>query len=90
MLDDGALAARARAVFDDVRATSGTDCIDSFRRAVAHDPETLEAVWSRLNAVTVPGALAPMVNGVLNVAVSTPMAATSASIPSRPQPGPRA
>ena len=43
LLDDDALAPRARAVFDDIRATRGTDYVNNFWRALAHDPDTLEA-----------------------------------------------
>lgn len=48
LLEDGALAPQARAVFDDVRNIRGRDFINYFRRILAHDPATLKAVWSRL------------------------------------------
>ncbi|MEM9678422.1 MAG: carboxymuconolactone decarboxylase family protein [Pseudomonadota bacterium] len=71
LLDDDALSPRARAVFDDIRATRGTDFINNFWRALAHDPETLEAVWARLTSVMAPGALDPLTKELIYVAVST-------------------
>ena len=71
LLNDDALAPRARVVFDDIRATRGTDFINNFWRALAHDPDTLEAVWTRLKTVMAPGALDPLTKELLYVAVST-------------------
>ncbi len=70
LLEDGALAPDARAVFDGMRATRGTDYINKFWRALAHDPETLEAVWSRLKHVMAPGALDPLTKELIYIAVS--------------------
>ena len=50
---------------------AGTDCISDFWRALVHDPDTLEAVRSRLKAVMAPGAPDPMIKEMLLVAVST-------------------
>lgn len=71
LLEDDALAPRARAVFDDIRATRGTDFINNFWRALAHDPDTLEAVWSRLKTVMAPGSLDPVMKEMIYVAVSS-------------------
>ena len=71
LLDDDALDPRARAVFDDIRATRGTDFINNFWRALAHDPATLEALWARLKDVMAPGALDPLTKEMIYVAVST-------------------
>lgn len=71
LLDDDALAPRARAVFDDIRATRGTQYINNFWRALAHDPATLEAVWSRLKEVMGPGELDPLTKELIYLAVST-------------------
>lgn len=70
LLDDTALDPRARAVFDDIRAVRGSDFVNNFWRALAHDPDTLEATWSRLKQVMAPGALDPLVKEMLYVAVS--------------------
>lgn len=71
LLDDDALTPRARAIFDDIRATRGTDFINNFWRALAHDPDMLEAVWSRLKSIMAPGALDPLTKELIYVAVST-------------------
>ena len=71
LLDDDELSPRARIIFDDIRATRGTDYINNFWRALAHDPDNLEIVWSQLKAVMAPGALDPVVKEMLYIAVST-------------------
>ncbi len=61
----------ARAVFDDIRAKRGTDYVNNFWRALAHDPGLLAATWDRVQAVMAPGALDPLVKEMVYVAVST-------------------
>jgi len=71
LLSDEEVSASALAVFDDIRATRGTDYINNFWRALAHDPITLRATWDRLKDVMAPGALDPLVKELLYIAVST-------------------
>lgn len=71
LLEDDALSPRARVVFDDIRATRGSDFINNFWRALAHDPDTLEAVWERLKTVMAAGELDPLTKELIYVAVST-------------------
>lgn len=71
LLSDEEVSAAALAVFNDIRATRGTDYINNFWRALAHDPITLRATWDRLRNVMAPGALDPLVKEMLYVAVST-------------------
>ena len=71
LLSDADLDPRARAVFDDIRAVRGSDFVNNFWRALAHDPATLEATWDRIKTVMAPGALDPLVKEMLYVAVST-------------------
>jgi AhpD family alkylhydroperoxidase len=71
LLSDEEVSAEALAVFDDLRAVRGTDYVNNFWRALAHDPETLAATWARLKQVMAPGALDPLVKEMLYVAVST-------------------
>lgn len=61
----------ARAVFDDIRAKRGTDDVNNFWRALAHDPALLAVTWDRVQAVMAPGALDPLVKEMVYVAVST-------------------
>jgi AhpD family alkylhydroperoxidase len=71
LLSDEEVSAEALAVFDDIRAVRGTDYVNNFWRALAHDPATLRATWNRLKAVMAPGALDPLVKEMIYVAVST-------------------
>jgi AhpD family alkylhydroperoxidase len=71
LLSDEEARAEARAVFDDIRAKRGTDYVNNFWRALAHDPALLRATWERVQAVMAPGALDPLVKELIYVAVST-------------------
>ncbi len=71
LLSDEAASAEARAVFDDIRAVRGTDYVNNFWRALAHDPALLKATWERLKVVMGPGDLDPLVKEMLYIAVST-------------------
>ena len=70
LLSDDALAPEAAAIFDDIRATRGTDYVNNFWRALAHDPDQLKALWQRLKQVMGPGALDPLNKEMIYVAVS--------------------
>ncbi|GAB5446621.1 carboxymuconolactone decarboxylase family protein [Gymnodinialimonas sp.] len=71
LLSDEEVSAEALAVFNDIRAVRGTDYVNNFWRALAHDPALLKATWDRLKVVMAPGALDPLVKEMLYVAVST-------------------
>lgn len=70
LLEDHELTPAAAAVFADIRATRKTDRVNNFWRALAHDPATLERVWSGVKAVTAPGALDAKTKEMIYVAVS--------------------
>ena len=70
LLSDQDAAPEARAVFDAIRATRGTDYVNNFWRALAHDPPLLRATWERLATVMAPGALDPLAKELIYVAVS--------------------
>ena len=70
LLSDEEASPEARAVFDDIRATRGTDFINNFWRALAHDPDQLAALWNRLKVIMGPGALDPLTKEMLYIAVS--------------------
>ena len=59
------------AVFDDIRKTRGSDFINNFWRALAHDPVTLKSTWEELKAVMGPGTIDPLVKEMIYIAVST-------------------
>ena len=71
LLSDEELSLEAKAVFDDIRTVRGSDFVNNFWRALAHDPALLAATWDRLKDVMAPGALDPLVKEMLYVAVST-------------------
>ena len=71
LLSDTEVSAEALAVFDEIRALRGTEYVNNFWRALAHDPALLRATWDRLKVVMAPGALDPLVKEMIYVAVST-------------------
>jgi len=71
LLSDEDLSPEAAAVFAEIRALRGTEYVNNFWRALAHDPATLKATWDRLKDVMAPGALDPLVKEMLYIAVST-------------------
>ncbi|MEX3015806.1 carboxymuconolactone decarboxylase family protein [Gymnodinialimonas hymeniacidonis] len=71
LLRDEEVSAEALAVFNEIRAVRGTDYVNNFWRALAHDPALLKATWERLKDVMAPGALDPLVKEMIYVAVST-------------------
>ncbi|MHB0768375.1 carboxymuconolactone decarboxylase family protein [Bradyrhizobium sp. 5.13L] len=70
LLSDDELSSEARAVFDDIRKVRGSDFVNNFWRALAHDPKTLRRTWESIKEVMAPGALDPKTKEMLYVAVS--------------------
>lgn len=70
LLADDQLSPQARAVFDDIRKTRNSDFINNFWRALAHNPDQLEATWARLKTVMGPGTLDPLTKELIYMAVS--------------------
>ena len=70
LLSDTEVSAEALAVFEDIRAVRGTEYVNNFWRALAHDPATLKATWERLKAVMAPGELDPLTKELIYIAVS--------------------
>lgn len=71
LLSDEEAGADALAVFNDIREKRGTDYVNNFWRALAHDPAQLRSVWESIQTVMAPGALDPLVKELIYVAVST-------------------
>jgi AhpD family alkylhydroperoxidase len=62
---------RVKAVFDDIRATRGSDFINNVWRYLAFDAGLLETTWAEVKAVmATPSALEPKVKEMLYAAVS--------------------
>jgi AhpD family alkylhydroperoxidase len=59
-----------RAVYDDIMATRGTNWINNFWKALAHDPATLRRTWDSVKQIMAPGALDPLTKEMIYVAVS--------------------
>ena len=60
-----------KAVFDDIRATRGSDFINNVWRALAQDPKGLERTWAQVKSVmATPGALDPKTREMIYIAVS--------------------
>lgn len=62
--------AEVRAVYDEIMRARGTDWVNNFWKALAHDPALLRRTWESVKAVMAPGALDPLVKELLYVAVS--------------------
>lgn len=62
---------RVKAVFDDIRATRGSDFINNLWRYLAFDPALLERTWTDVKAVmATPSHLDPMTKELIYAAVS--------------------
>jgi len=70
LITDEEASPEVSAVFDDIRTTRGSDFVNNFWRALAHDPALLKATWDRLKDVMAPGALDPLVKEMVYIAVS--------------------
>ncbi len=70
LLTDDTADANARAVFDDIRASRGTDYVNNIWRALANDPEQLRATWGEVKRVMAPGALDALTKELVYIAVS--------------------
>ena len=72
LVSDAQASPEVRAVFDDIRATRGSDFVNNFWRVLAADPATLKRTWDEVKAVMgAPGALDPLTREMLYIAVST-------------------
>jgi len=63
-------APEVRAVYDEIMQARGTDWINNFWKALAHDPALLRRTWENVKQVMAPGALDPLVKEMIYVAVS--------------------
>jgi len=61
---------KVKEVFQDISNTRKGAPINNIWKALANDPELLEATWNRLKIVMSPGALDPLVKELIYIAVS--------------------
>lgn len=59
-----------RAVYDDIMTTRGTDWINNFWKALAHDPATLRRTWESIKQIMAPGTLDTLTKELIYLAVS--------------------
>ena len=60
-----------KAVFDDIRATRGSDYVNNIWRALAADPPSLRRTWESVKSLmATPGAIDPKTREMIYVAVS--------------------
>jgi AhpD family alkylhydroperoxidase len=60
-----------KAVFEDIRATRGSDFVNNFWRALANQPVLLARTWESVKQVMMgPGALDPLTKELVYIAVS--------------------
>jgi AhpD family alkylhydroperoxidase len=61
-----------KAVFNDIRATRGSDFVNNFWRALANQTSLLERTWADIKQVMIePGALDPLTKELVYIAVSS-------------------
>lgn len=70
LIADADASAEVTAVFNDIRETRGSDFINNFWRALAHDPALLKATWERLKVVMGAGEIDPLTKEMIYIAVS--------------------
>ncbi len=70
LLRDSELSSEAQDVFADIRATRGSDFVNNFWRALAHDPTMLKRIWEGVKAVMGPGVLDAKTKEMIYIAVS--------------------
>ncbi len=72
VLSDDELSEDARSVFDDIRATRGSDFVNNIWRALAMDPPLLKRTWEHVKEVmATPGEIDPLTREMIYIAVST-------------------
>lgn len=63
---------QVKIVFDDIRASRGTDFVNNFWRSLANQPALLERTWGLVKSVMVTtGVLDPLFKEMIYIAVST-------------------
>ena len=57
LIQDADASSEVKAVFNDIRKVRGTDFVNNFWRALAHDPAALTATWDEIKQVMAPGTI---------------------------------
>lgn len=70
LISDEVASTEVLEIFNDIRKTRGSDFINNFWRALAHDPAQLKAVWNDLKQIMGPGEIDPLTKEMIYIAVS--------------------
>ena len=70
LISDDEANADVKAVYEDIRATRGTDFINNFWRALANDPVNLKTTWEEIKATMGEGTIDVRVKEMVYIAVS--------------------
>jgi len=70
LIEYEAATAEVKVVYDDIRATRGSDFINNFWKALANHPPTLARTWADVKQVMGPGAIDPLTKELIYIAVS--------------------
>ena len=61
---------KVKEIFDDISKTRQGDKVNNIWKALANDPDLLEATWNRIKQVMAPGALDSVTKELIYIAVS--------------------
>ena len=61
---------RVKEIFEDITKTRGGDKVNNIWKALANDPDLLDATWNRIKKVMAPGALDSVTKELIYIAVS--------------------
>ena len=61
---------KVRQLFEEIKATKEIDFVPNIWRALANNPEHLEAAWGKLKAIMRPGKLDMLTKEIIALAVS--------------------
>ena len=70
LIEEKEASEKVKKVFRDISETRKGAPINNIWKALANDPDLLEATWNRLKVVMGPGALDPLVKELIYIAVS--------------------
>jgi len=70
MIEEADASPEVRAVYEDIKASRGTDYINNFWKVLANDPKALRRTWADLKEIMAPGALDGLTKELLYLAVS--------------------
>jgi uncharacterized peroxidase-related enzyme len=70
LIEEGEAAGKVREVFEDIKRTKEIDFVPDIWRALANNPDHLEATWTKLKSIMRPGKLDMLTKEIIALAVS--------------------